>query len=245
MPIEPTSLGRRQVLQAALGAGVGALLIGGPRALGASPLDSALAAGVCTLTPEQEEGPFYLALERIRSNIAGTRQGVPLRLAISVIDSSTCKPLKGAAVDIWQADATGHYSDESQEGTSGQTWLRGVQLTDASGLATFTTIYPGFYAGRAPHIHVKVHTGGTRAGAKFSGGHVSHNGQVFFPEALSSRVYATAPYTEDTNTRTYRNADRVYTGQGGSASVLRITGGSLTSRLVGRITLAVDTGKSY
>jgi protocatechuate 3,4-dioxygenase beta subunit len=243
MPIEPTLLGRRQVLGAALGAGV--VLLGGARVLGVSQVGDALAASACTLTPEQEEGPFYVALEKIRSNIVGGRTGVPLALAITVIDSSTCKPLTGAAVDIWQADAVGHYSDESQEGTSGQTWLRGVQFTNAHGVATFTTIYPGFYAGRAPHIHAKVHIGGSRSGTKYSGGHVSHNGQIFFPEALSTQVYATAPYTEDTNTRTYRKGDRVYTGEGGSRSVLTITGGSVSSSLTGKIALAVNTAKSY
>ncbi len=57
----------------------------------------------------------------------------------------------------------------------GQTWLRGVQLTDVHGVAKFTTIYPGFYSGRAPHIHVRVHVAGTRSGSRYSGGHVSHN----------------------------------------------------------------------
>jgi protocatechuate 3,4-dioxygenase beta subunit len=244
MSIESTSLGRRQALRAAFGLGLGAVLLGGPRALGSSALDTALAAGVCTLTPEQEEGPFYVALERIRSNIMGTRTGVPLRLAITVVDSTTCKPLKGAAVDIWQADATGHYSDEEQEGTVGQTWLRGVQLTDSNGLVSFTTIYPGFYSGRAPHIHAKVHVGGTHTSTRYSGGHVSHNGQIFFPEAVSTKVYATEPYSEDTNTRTYRNSDRVYSGQAGAASVLKINGGSVSSHLTGRIALGVDSGES-
>ena len=90
MPMQPPSFGRRQALQAAFGLGAGAVLLGGPRAFGASSLDDALAAGVCTLTPEQEVGPFYVPLERIRSNIVGTRKGVPLRLAITVVDSASC-----------------------------------------------------------------------------------------------------------------------------------------------------------
>ncbi|HEY3614934.1 MAG TPA: intradiol ring-cleavage dioxygenase [Gaiellales bacterium] len=242
MTIEPTLLGRRQVFGAAIGAG--AVLLGGARILG-SQLDDAVAATACSLTPEQEEGPFYVSLEKIRSNITGSVTGVPLKLAITIIDSSTCKPLTGAAVDIWQANAVGTYSDESSEGTVGQTWLRGVQLTNAQGLATFTTIYPGFYAGRAPHIHAKVHIGGSHAGTKYSGGHVSHNGQIFFPEALSTKVYATSPYTSDTNERTYRSSDRVYSGQGGSSSVLKLTGGSVASALTGKIALSVNTAKSY
>jgi protocatechuate 3,4-dioxygenase beta subunit len=239
----PTELTRRGALKAALAAGAGSVLLGGPKLLGTSA-DEAMAATACTLTPEQEEGPFYVALERIRSNVVGGRRGVPLLLRVTVVDATTCKPLEAAAVDIWQADAVGHYSDKAQEGTSGQTWLRGVQLTDANGLARFTTIYPGFYAGRAPHIHVKVHVGGTHASSRYSGGHVSHNGQIFFPEALSTKVYRSSPYTQDANARTYRKSDRVYTGQHGASSVLKIAGGSVSAGLRGTITLGVDTGAS-
>ena len=244
MSREPVELTRRGALKAALAASAGAVLLGGPKLLG-TPVDEALAASACTLTPEQEEGPFYVALNRIRSNIVGSRTGVPLLLRITVLDASTCKPLKGAAVDVWQADAVGHYSDEAREDTLGQTWLRGVQLTDSSGLARFTTIYPGFYSGRAPHIHVKVHVGGTHAGSKYSGGHVSHNGQIFFPEAISTKVYRSTPYTHDANTRTYRNSDRIYTSEHGASSVLRITGGSVSAGLRGTITMAVDTSASH
>jgi protocatechuate 3,4-dioxygenase beta subunit len=239
MPHETTTFGRRRALTAAFGAG--AVLLGGGRLLGVSPTGEAWAANVCTLTPEQEEGPFYVPLERIRSNITGSRTGVPLNLQIALVDSSTCKPVKGAAVDIWQADATGHYSDEQSEGTVGQTWLRGVQLTNAAGVAKFTTIYPGFYSGRAPHIHAKVHIGGSHTTSRYSGGHVSHNGQIFFSETTSTKVYKTSPYTKDANMRTYRKGDRVYTAQGGAKSVLKITGGSVSSGLTGRVTLGVDT----
>jgi protocatechuate 3,4-dioxygenase beta subunit len=228
-------LNRRQLLAAALGGSAGAVLLGGPRLLGASPVADALAATACTLTPEQEEGPFYVDLDKIRSNIVGGREGVRLALAITIIDSTTCQPVKGAAVDIWQADAVGKYSSEASQSTTGQTWLRGVQLTDARGLARFTTIWPGFYAGRCPHIHAKVHTGG----------HVSHNGQIFFPEALSTKVYKTSPYTKDPNTRTARATDHVYTRQGGRSSVITMTDATLAKGLAGRITLAVDTAKSY
>jgi protocatechuate 3,4-dioxygenase beta subunit len=234
---------RRQALQTALGLGAGAVLLGGPSLLGGAPIDDALAATACTLTPEQEEGPFYVALEQVRSNIVGGRTGVKLQLRVTVIDSSTCKPISGAAVDIWQADAIGQYSDESQQGTVGQTWLRGVQLTNTAGLARFTTIYPGFYQGRAPHIHAKVHIGGGAAGSKYSGGHVSHTGQMFFPEAISSKVYKTRPYLADPNTRTYTATDHVYTEQGGARSVLKLTG-VVGTGLLGAITLAVDTSAS-
>jgi protocatechuate 3,4-dioxygenase beta subunit len=238
MPGEPREVTRRSALKAAFAASAGAVLLGGTRLLGTSVDEAAAAA--CTLSAEQEEGPFYVALHRVRSNIVGSREGVPLLLRITIVDSATCKPLAGAAVDVWQADAVGHYSDESREGTLGQTWLRGVQLTDSHGLAKFTTIYPGFYSGRAPHIHVKVHVGGTRSGSRYSGGHVSHNGQIFFPEALSTKVYRSSPYTQDANARTFRKSDRVYTGEHGASSVLKVTGG-VSAGLRGTITMAVDT----
>jgi hypothetical protein len=171
-------------------------------------LSSSLA-GACTLAASQEEGPFYVALDRIRSDVRLGRAGVSLRLRVAVIHASTCRPLKGAAVDIWRADGLGEYSDESSEGTLGQTWLRGVQLTDAQGSRT-----------------------------RYSGGHLVHTGQLLFPEATSTKVYRTSPYTRDANTRTRNAADRVCIGQHGASSILRISGSPVTG-LQGRITLAV------
>jgi protocatechuate 3,4-dioxygenase beta subunit len=233
-----TRLTRRQSLGALGLAGAGLLL--GRAASGDAPAQ-ALAAS-CTLTPAQEEGPFYVDLGRVRSSIVGNRKGVPFDLRITVVDAGTCKPISGAAVDIWHADAVGRYSDESSNGTAGQTWLRGIQLTDGAGVAAFRTIYPGFYQGRAPHIHVKVHVGGKRSGSAYSGGHVSHTGQLFMPESTSTTVYRRTPYTSDRNARVYRADDRIYTGEHGSSAVLKITTlGPLSSKgLRGTVTLGVD-----
>jgi protocatechuate 3,4-dioxygenase beta subunit len=236
-------LTRRQTIGAIGAVGAGAVLGGGLRLGG--PGDSvsvAEAAAACALTPEAEEGPFYVNLERVRKSIVGGRSGVPLLLRIKVINAKTCKLIKGAAVDIWHADAIGKYSDESSNGTSGQTWLRGVQLTASSGLAEFRTIYPGFYQGRTPHIHVKVHIGGSASGSKYSGGRVSHTGQLYFAESVSDQVYRLAPYTQDPNRLTRHSADRIYTGQGGSKSTIKLSrrGSSLRAQgLLGTITLAV------
>ena len=246
MTDRPGHLTRRQTIGALGLAGAGlAFGRGLPAALAGTP--DAAAAVACSLTPAQEEGPFYVALERIRSNIVGTRTGVPLDLRITIVDSTTCKPIKGAAVDIWHADATGRYSDEASNGTTGQTWLRGVQLTDGAGLARFRTIYPGFYAGRVTHIHVKVHVGGTSSGSTYGGGHVAHTGQLFFPDALGTEIYRLSPYTQDRNQRTLRSVDRVYRTEHGASAVLTVTraGGSLRSGGVrGSITLGVDTKAS-
>src|ERR1700690_2666337 len=122
---------------------VGAVIAGGGivsvgRSLAAvSSTESAAAALV--LTPEQEEGPFYAALEQIRKNITLGRKRVPLKLRVKIVNSTTGKPISGAALDIWHCDATGVYSDESSEGTVGSTWLRGVQITGADGVAEFVS----------------------------------------------------------------------------------------------------------
>lgn len=241
-------LTRRQTIGAAGAVGAGALLAG---KLSLDPSDSvtaAEAASACALQAEQEEGPFYVDLDRIRRKIVGGRSGVPLVLRIKLVNSKTCKVIKGAAIDVWHADAVGKYSDESSEGTPGQTWLRGVQLTDKHGVAEFSTVYPGFYEGRTPHIHVKVHIGGARSGSKYAGGHVSHNGQLFLSESISAQVYKLSPYTRDPNTLTKHSADRVYTQQHGSKSVVKLKrrGSSLKKNgLLGTITLAVNPSASH
>ena len=124
----------------------------------------------------------------------------------------------------------------------GQTWLRGVQLTNAKGIAEFTTIYPGFYQGRTTHIHLKVHIGGKVAGGTYTGGHVSHTGQLLFDDAVSSQVYALAPYTSDSNGRTLNTQDMVYTGQHGSKVLLHLSklGAAVRSGFLGTMILVVD-----
>jgi protocatechuate 3,4-dioxygenase beta subunit len=215
----------------AAGAGLIAARLAGIPDLGGAATTKA---ATCLLTPEQEEGPYYVDLNKVRTDITEGRPGVPLRLRIYVVDADTCKPIRRAAVDIWHCDALGVYSDESNQSTSGETWMRGVQLTDSSGLARFRTIYPGHYVGRTTHIHVKVHTGGK----------VVHTGQFFFTDRLSKEVYRLSPYKRDTQSYQARATDQVYSGQHGSSSVLKLKrrGSSLRrSGLTGAITLGVAT----
>ncbi|MGW5849010.1 dioxygenase family protein [Streptomyces sp. NPDC055254] len=133
----------------------------------------------CVLIPEAGAGPYYLDLDRVRSDITEGRGGVPLRLDLTVVRASDgCRPLAGAAVDVWHADASGAYS------TGAATFLRGTQVTDASGRCVFRTIVPGWYAGLAPHIHFTVRPD-RRA---------ETTSQFFFPEELLLKVYALPPY---------------------------------------------------
>jgi protocatechuate 3,4-dioxygenase beta subunit len=198
-----------------------------------------MAAKACKLTPEVTEGPFYVSLEKIRRDLTEGRPGVPLTLKIRVIDVKRCRPIHSAAVDIWHCDASGLYSDESSNGTAGQTFLRGVQLTNKKGFATFQTVYPGHYTGRATHIHIKVHIGGKARGGTLRGGHVSHTGQLFFAESANSSVYALSPYSSDTAPRTLNSSDSIYSQAGGSRSEVSLAG-SASSGFVGRIVVGVN-----
>lgn len=197
----------------------------------------------CVLAPEQLEGPFYIDLAQVRRDIAEDRPGVPLALAVTVVDASTCEPIRNAAVDVWHCDALGVYSGEASEGSAGTTFLRGIQLTDGEGLAEFATVYPGQYPGRTTHIHLKVHTGGRRSGGAYSGGHVSHTGQLFTADQEDAEVFALAPYNRNSVAVTPRDADAIYREQGGSSSVLALAraGGNLArDGFTARVTLGVN-----
>jgi protocatechuate 3,4-dioxygenase beta subunit len=244
VPELTTLITRRRSLQMIGSASAGLLLAGaGARAATRDGDDYvADATRACTLTAEQEEGPFYVAYDHVRSDIVAGQAGLPMSLAITIINSRTCKPLRHAAVDIWQCNASGVYSDESSEDTLGATYLRGVQFTDAHGLVQFRTIFPGHYSGRTTHIHAKVHTSATDVSGQLTGGHVAHTGQMFPTEAVYGEVYSLSPYNAETATIVTHAEDRVWTQQHGSESVMRIrqAGNRLTAGLQATITLAVD-----
>lgn len=122
----------------------------------------------CILSPEITDGPYYVVGEKMRSNVkeALYSDGVDLFLEVQYIDVNTCEPVPAVAVDIWNCNATGVYSGISTsgnyaEGGYNSTYLRGIQLTDADGVASFETIFPGHYGGRAVHTHLLSHTNAT------------------------------------------------------------------------------------
>lgn len=202
----------------------------------------------CVLTPEQDEGPFYIDLARVRREIVEDRPGVPMALALTVVDANTCEPIRDAAVDVWHCDALGVYSGEPSEGNGGTAFLRGIQMTDGKGRAEFATIYPGQYPGRTTHIHLKVHLGGQQRNGTYSGGHVSHTGQLFTADRDDAEVFALAPYDRNTAEITPRDADFIFTGQGGSSAVLTLepVGTSLArDGFTARATLGVDPSATF
>ena len=164
----------------------------------------------CVLAPEQTEGPYYIAKEKLRRNITDGRPGTPLTLRLAVVDAKTCRPIKGAVVDIWHCDASGIYSGFGA-GRASRTFMRGIQRTNANGVATFKTVYPGWYQGRTVHIHVKVHVRGN----------VVHTGQLYFPDRMTDAAYRKAPYTNRPN-RDVRNADDMVFRNGGKRSLLSV-----------------------
>jgi len=181
----------------------------------------------CVVHPQQTEGPFFVDEKLLRSDVrADSRTGVvsagsPLELRLTIAQVSAagaCAPLAGAQVDIWQCDALGRYSDvnDRRNSTNGQTFLRGHQVTDARGVVRFTTIYPGWYPGRAVHIHFKVRTAASSSPA------YEFTSQFYFDERLTDRVHSRAPYATHTGQRMRNESDGIF-GDGGTQLTLPVT----------------------
>jgi protocatechuate 3,4-dioxygenase beta subunit len=202
---ESRRIPRRQALARFGGAGAAVLLA---RAI--SP--AGVAAADCILTPEVTEGPYWIANHLTRRNITEAHQGLALRLAITIVDASTCAAIRNADVELWHADASGVYSGFGSSAAS-QRFLRGHQRADAHGLVVFDTIYPGWYRGRTPHIHMKVHVGGSAV----------HTGQLFFNDVTSDAVYRTARYRSHGQPDTTNGADSIYRQAGGARAQLRLS----------------------
>ena len=174
----------------------------------------------CVVKPELTEGPYFVDEKLNRSDIrpdpsgGPAAEGVPLKLTfrVSQVGSAGCTPLSGATVDVWHCDAAGVYSDEAANRSVGKKFLRGYQTTDANGTATFTTIYPGWYNGRAVHVHFKIRSGE---------GH-TFTSQLFFDEALTDSVHAKAPYSAHGRRDTTNTADSIYRSAG-TAVLLPVT----------------------
>jgi protocatechuate 3,4-dioxygenase beta subunit len=193
--------------------------------------------GTCTLYPRQTEGPFYLDLDNLRSDIKDGKAGVPLKIVVKVLSSAACAVLKDVAVDLWHADAEGLYSGYTRQGdsgnidTTGQKFLRGTQITDANGQVSFETIYPGWYHGRTTHIHFKVHVSSSREATS----------QMYFPEDISQAVYATSAYAARGQKDTSNDQDRIALGGSGELPPLLTISGNAASGYTGTLTITVST----
>ncbi|MCC7446301.1 MAG: intradiol ring-cleavage dioxygenase [Anaerolineae bacterium] len=218
-------LSRREVL-ALLGSASAAMLFGGglkqvagqQATLVATAAATESALPSCVVRPEMTEGPYFVDEMLNRSDIRsdpsdGTvKPGVPLRLIfrVSEVTPNACTPLKGAQVDVWHCDALGVYSGVTDRSfhTKGQQFLRGYQVTDTTGKAEFLTIYPGWYPGRAVHIHFKIRTDPqAQAGYEFTS-------QLFFDDALSDAVFKQQPYASKGAGKLPNSRDGIYRNGG-------------------------------
>jgi protocatechuate 3,4-dioxygenase beta subunit len=244
-------------LKAGLGAGIGVVFLsrcGGSAAEAATDTGDGGTSGsdggttnACVLDPTTTKGPYWVdeRLNRsdVRSDTNGLaspnpRPGLPLTLEFAVQASSAgaCTPLQGAQVDIWHCDASGLYSEVGS--TAGQNFLRGYQVTDSSGIARFTTIYPGWYSGRAVHIHVKV-----RLFDASNNTTTEATTQVFFDDAVTDSVYANvSPYSSRPNRDTRNSADGIYGNQ--TVLLLALEGGN-SSGYAANISLGVTLGQVH
>ncbi|KAB2578167.1 putative extracellular dioxygenase protein [Lasiodiplodia theobromae] len=174
----------------------------------------------CVLSPEGEIGPYYVLGELIREDITDDEPGVPVAIDGQFIDINTCEPITELYWDLWHCNATGVYAgvvgsgngNEEDTANLNRTFLRGIAKTDEEGVASFKTVFPGHYSGRATHIHVVTHTGASElANGTLTGGNVTHIGQLFFDQALISEINANvSPYTENTIDIVENADDRVF-----------------------------------
>ncbi|MBW8703622.1 Catechol 1,2-dioxygenase 1 [Streptomyces sp. MBT84] len=235
-----------------LGAGACSSPTRGSRAPGSRKAPSPGSAGeLCVLTPGTTAGPYHLRGAPVRKDITDGRPGVPLTVRLTVRDEPhACALLAGAAVEIWHCDAQGHYSGSpggtppaaSREagGTRAGAYLRGFQQTGADGVAEFVTVFPGWYASRAPHIDVRVHTGGRRTAGTYEGGRINWTGQLFFDDRHADEVYARSPYTRHKGMRVRLARDQVYRGGGARDGLMAVTG-DVDAGLLATLTVGIDT----
>ena len=250
------TMDRRQVLRLAarLGTSFGALQLLGcsSSTAAASVVDTATGTGVCAKIPEETAGPYPgdssngpnvlnqtgVVRSDIRSSFAaltGAADGIPLTIALTMVSASSCAPLANRAVYLWHCDRAGRYSLYSS-GATNQNYLRGVQAADANGEVTFTSIFPGCYSGRWPHIHFEVYpslTAATNVANKIA------TSQLALPKAACDLVYATAGYEASiTNlSQVSLASDMVFSD--GSSLELATVAGSITSGLTATLTVAV------
>jgi protocatechuate 3,4-dioxygenase beta subunit len=187
----------------------------------------------CAVSPDETAGP-YPDRTGMASNSAFYRQditegksGLPLTLALTIVNvRNSCAPVANANVEIWQCDAVGTYSEYGS--AAGQTFLRGLQTTNANGAVTFRTVYPGWYMGRATHIHLQVYLNGA----------VVKTTQVAFPETISSAVYRTGVYASHGQNSTTNSSDNVFSD--GTDHELATLSGDTSSGYTATLTVGIS-----
>lgn len=177
----------------------------------------------CTVAPTETEGPFPTKQPSsyVRSDITDGRTGYALTAKITIANTNNnCAALANAIVDIWHCDAAGNYSEYGGSGMQSTNYqsvhfLRGRQVTDANGLVTFKTIFPGWYSGRATHIHVHVYN---------ANGTSLKVTQIAFPEGTGTAVAAVNGYSKGMSGYTYNKSDNVFSDDSTGQEIATVTG---------------------
>ncbi len=242
---DPKSVSRREALGTLVAVGVamsGACGAGSPTSPSNSISSSSstsgggTTSGACAVSPSETAGPYPDKLGMLnnvaffRRDITEGRPGLPLTLTMTIVSvSNGCSPVANASVEVWQCDAAGNYSEYAQPGYNGtgQTFLRGLQTTDSSGQATFATLYPGWYAGRATHIHVEI----------FVNGNSVKTTQIAFPEDISASVYASGVYAAKGQNPTRNSTDNVFAD--GTTNEMATLSGNTTSGYTATIVIGI------
>ncbi|MES2276681.1 MAG: intradiol ring-cleavage dioxygenase [Bacteroidota bacterium] len=177
----------------------------------------------CTVAPDETEGPFptHTPASYVRSDITDGRTGYKLTSKITVVNhNNNCNALSGLLVDIWHCDAEGNYSEyggSSMQSTNYTAvhFLRGRQTTDTTGTVTFIGIFPGWYSGRATHIHVHVYS---------ASGTSLKVTQIAFPEGTGTSLAAVAGYSKGMTGYTYNKNDGVFSDDTAGIEIATVTG---------------------
>lgn len=177
----------------------------------------------CNIAPTETEGPFPTKQPSsyVRSDITDGRTGYKLTAKITIADTNNnCAALAGALVDIWHCDAEGNYSEYGGSGMQSTNYqsvhfLRGRQTTDANGLVTFTSIFPGWYTGRATHIHVHVYNASGKS-LKVT--------QIAFPEGSGTALALVNGYDKGMSNYTYNKNDNVFSDDTAGIEIATVTG---------------------
>ncbi|CAO1625181.1 unnamed protein product [Parajaminaea phylloscopi] len=239
----------------------------------------------CVLSPETTEGPYYHTEGHpIRSNMAENELGLLFLMNVGVIDVETCEPLPDVLVDLWHCNSTGYYAghpwpkkglENEKPASSGrrkglmsayprdsnydhETWLRGALPTDKNGVTEFTSVFPGYYTGRATHVHVKVHPEWEQLpNGTFTSGRLIHTGQFFFEDDINMQVDKLHPYNENPllrpgkggRTRNWDDSLQIFQDSFDNGYMptfdVEFLGGVLQQGLIGYITMGVNMSASY
>lgn len=199
------NVGRRRALRGAISAAGVAVAAACGGSSPTSPLTGSGDGGAtgtnsrCAVTPSETAGPYPSRMDFFRSDIRENRVGTVLTLTIKVVNANSgCAPVSGADVEIWHCDVAGDYSQYGSQ--TAATFLRGIQTTNASGEVTFSTIYPGWYQGRATHIHAEVTIGGRSIKVT----------QIAFPESVNNIVHTSGVYAPRGVNPTSNQSDGIF-----------------------------------